>query len=162
MVKRFVMVRANNIIKYGLESRAEELYNQNLSLSEIGAILSAESKQDISKSTLFRYFGSEARCKAAVIEKRAQLQVTVIEAEISTIKDRQDIVKGLLSIAESAEFERDRIAAYKVATEALDSLDKRLGKLSNNAAGITNNINVLKLSDIPTEQLLRMVNVGRS
>ena len=155
------MVRANNIIKYGLESRAAELYNQNLSLSEIGAILSAESKQDISKSTLFRYFGSEARCKAAVIEKRAQLQVAVVEAEISTIKDRQDIIKGLKELAKSAEFERDRIAAYKVATEALDSLDKRIGKLTNNS-GITNNINVLKLSDIPTEQLLRMVNVGRS
>ena len=149
------------IEKLGLENRARKLQENGVSLRDMSDILSSESGQKITKSTLSNFFKYDVQVKAELIQKKESLQLKVTEAEISTIRDRQDIVKGLLSIAESAEFERDRIAAYKVATEALDSLDKRIGKLTNNA-GITNNINVLKLSDIPTEQLLRMVNVGRS
>jgi hypothetical protein len=108
---------------------------------------------------VFHYLGSEARCNAEVIEKNAQLKVAVAEAEISTIEDREKIIKNLLELADKAKYDRDKIAAYKVATESLDALDKRIGKLSNNSSTVINNVNAMKLSDIPTDQLLRMINV---
>lgn len=152
------MPRTNNIVKFHLESRARELYSQEISLSDIASVLSSESKQNISKLTVFRYFETESKTKVAVIEKKAELQLAVTEAEISTIEDRQTVIKGLLTIAANSENEHNKILAFRTATEALDSLDKRLGKLTTNS-GITNNINVLKLSEVPTEQLLRMIDV---
>lgn len=155
------MSRINNIIKFGLESRAKELFSNSLSLVEIAKILSDESKQNISNLTVFRYFNTEDQLKAQAIEKKAELQVKVAEAEISTIEDRKKVIKGLLSLAENAEYDRDKVAAYKVATEALDSLDKRLGKLTGNSGVTINNINAMKLSDIPTDQLRRLIDDAR-
>jgi len=148
------------IIKYGLESRTRELYNADFSLSSIADTLSNESGQTITKAMVFHYLGSEARCNAEVIEKTAKLKVAVAEAEISTIEDRKTIIKSLLELAGEAKYDRDKIAAYKVATESLDALDKRIGKLSNNSSVTINNVNAMKLEDIPTEQLLRMINAS--
>lgn len=148
------------IIKYGLESRARELYNADLSLSSIAETLSNESGQTITKAMVFHYMGTEARCNAEVIEKTAQLKVAVAEAEISTIEDRKTIIQSLLELADKATYDRDKIAAYKVATESLDALDKRIGKLSNNSSVTINNVNAMKLEDVPTEQLLRMINAS--
>lgn len=148
------------IVKYGLEKRALELQNAGTPLRDIAAILSAESNIKISKDTVSNFFKSDIQIKAEIVQKKEVLKLKVTEAEISTIEDRQTIIKGLLEIAQNAEHDRDRTAAYKVATEALDSLDKRLGKLSGCQGLTINNINAVKLSDIPTEQLLRMVNVS--
>jgi len=153
----------SKIIKYGLESRARELYDNDISFSEIALVLSNESGQNITKAMTFQYLSSEARCNAAVIEKKAQLQVAIVEAEISTIEDRQSVIRGLLQIATTSEDERNRIVAYKTATEALDSLDKRLGRLSANQQNLTiNNFNAMKLEQIPTDELLRMAYAARS
>lgn len=109
------------IIKPGLESRARELYNKDLSLSEISEALSNESGQNITKAMVFHYFGSEARCNSEVIEKKAQLKLAVVEAKISTIEDRQTVIKGLLDIASGSENEHNRILAHAWAvTHALN------------------------------------------
>jgi len=154
------MSAVNRITKYNLEDRARELNDSGTSLRDIADILTNESKHKISKDSVFSFLKSDEKYTAEIVERKAQLQVAVAEAEVSTIEDRKKVIKGLLELAENAEYDRDRVAAYKVATEALDSLDKRLGKLSNSQGVTINNINAVKLSDIPTEQLLRMVNVS--
>jgi hypothetical protein len=152
----------NTIIKLCLETRAKELRESGKSLDDIALILSKEAKQKITKSALFRYFESNTLIAAQVAEKQEQLKAKVLEAEISTINDRQTVIEGLLKIAEESDNERNRIMAYKTATEALDCLDKRLGKLSSGNNGLTiNNINAVKLEEIPTDQLLKMVNISR-
>lgn len=150
------MSAVNRITKYNLEDLTRELDEKGTSLRDIADILTKESGHKISKDSVASFLKSDVKHTAEIIEKKTQLQVAVAEAEISTIEDRKTVIKGLLELAEKAKYDRDRIAAYKVATEALDSLDKRLGKLSSNS-GITNNVNVLSLSEIPTDQLLRML-----
>jgi DNA-binding transcriptional MerR regulator len=153
------MAAVNKIVKYNLEEKARILNERGTSLRDIADILSHESKQDINKNSVYNFLKSDTKYTAEIIEKKTALKVAVAEAEISTIEDRKKVIRGLLAIAESSEFDRDRVAAYKVATEALDSLDKRLGKLSGVSGVTINNINAVKLADIPTEQLLRMANV---
>lgn len=145
----------NKIIKYDLETRAIALRGAEKTFEEIADILSKESKNKISLSTVFRFFESNDKAMAIAIEKNNKLSAKVAEVEISTIEDRQKIIKGLLSLASGALEDRDRVAAYKVATEAIDSLDKRIGKLTNNQGVTINNINAMNLSDVPTELLLR-------
>lgn len=148
------------IERLGLESRARTLKKTGLTTRDIADTLSKESGQKIAKSTVADFFKADDILKEEIVESNNKLRAVVIEAEISTIENRQTIITGLLTIASSKETDdKIKIYACKVATEALDSLDKRLGKLSSNTSGITNNINVLKLSEIPTDQLLRMVNV---
>lgn len=149
----------NKIVQLCLESRAKELKESGKSLDDIAIILSKESKQKITKSSLFRYFESNKIIVSQAVEKQDKLKAAVAEVEISTIAQRQEVINGLLELARYAVNEHARVQAYKVANEALDSLDKRLGKLSGTGVTI-NNINAVKLSEIPTEQLLRMVNAS--
>lgn len=153
------MSAVNRISKYNLEERARTLNESGVSLRDIADTLTTESGHQISKDSVFSFLKNDIKFTAEIIEKKTALKVAVAEAEISTIEDRKKVIRGLLAIAESSEFDRDRVAAYKVATEALDSLDKRLGKLSGVSGVTINNINAVKLADIPTEQLLRMANV---
>ena len=146
----------NKIVKYKLESEAIALRKDGNTFDAIATILSNNSKQNISKSNVFRFFESYEKTKAELLERQEALKVEYVEADISTIEDRLDIIKGLKKLAETADEERDRVLAYKTANEALDSLDKRLGKLTNTQNGVTiNNINAMKLSEVPTELLLR-------
>jgi hypothetical protein len=128
----------SKIIKLGLEPRTIELYNIQKPLAEIAETLSNESNDNITKSMVFEYLKSDARYKAEAIEKKAELAIKVAEVEISTIEDRQTIIRGLLALATIAEEARDRVLAYKEANVALDSLDKRIGKLTNIGIHIDN------------------------
>lgn len=133
-----IMSAVNKITKYNLEDQTRELNEKGTSLRDIADILTKESGYKISKDSVASFLKSDVKHTAEIIEKKTQLQVAVAEAEISTIEDRKKVIKGLLELAEKAKFDRDRIAAYKVATEALDSLDKRLGQVSPNASNTTN------------------------
>jgi predicted transcriptional regulator len=124
------MAAVNKIVKHNLESRTRELNESGTSLRDIADILTNESHIRISKNSVSNFLKNDIEETAKLIEKKTQLRTAVAEAEISTIEDRQKVITGLLSLAESAEHDRDRISAYKVATEALDSLDKRIGKVS--------------------------------
>ncbi len=150
----------NKIIKYDLETLAIDLRGKEKTFEEIAEILSKESGNKISLSTVFRFFESNDKATAIAIEKNKKLSAKVAEVEISTIEDRQTIIKGLLTLATEAVEDRDRVAAYKVATEAIDSLDKRIGKISPNSNVTINNVNAVKLSDVSTEDLMRMFNAS--
>ncbi len=149
----------NKIEKLQLESKAVSLREKGNTFDEIAKRLTEDSKQPITKSTVFRFFESYEKTKAELLERQEALKVKYVEADISTIEDRQKVIKGLLAIATSAMEDRDRVAAYKEANVALESLDRRMGKLTNNQGVTINNINAVKLSEISTEELLRMVNV---
>ncbi|MDD5536810.1 MAG: hypothetical protein PHS36_06505 [Candidatus Cloacimonetes bacterium] len=149
----------SKIVQLGLESRAKALKESGKSLDDMSFILSNEAKQKISKSCLFRYFETNKIIVAQAIEKQDKLKAVVAEAEISTISQRQQVIDGLLTLATNAENEHARVLAFKAANDALDSLDKRLGKLTGNSGVTINNINAVKLADLQTEQLLRMINV---
>jgi len=141
-------MRVNNIIKFNIETRAKELRWDSKSMDEIASILSEESGQQITKSTVFRYFESNDKIAAQLIEKNDKLKVKVIETEINTIEKRLVIIDSLLKIAEQAQECGDlraAVLALRAATEAQDSLDNRLGKLK--APSNTNNINILNIQE---------------
>ena len=141
-------MRVNNIVKFNLETRAKELRWENKSMEDIASTLSKESGQQITKSTVFRYFESNYKIAAQVIEKNDKLKVKVIETEINTIEKRIEIIDSLLKIAEQAQGCGDlraAVLALRAATEAQDSLDSRLGKLK--APSNTNNINILNIQE---------------
>ena len=153
----------NKIEKLQLESKAVSLREKGNTFDEIAKRLTEDSKQPITKSTVFRFFESYEKTKAELLERQEALKVKYVEADISTIEDRQKVIKGLLAIATSAMEDRDRVAAYKEANVALESLDKRLGKIINNPSVTINNTNSMKLSDVSTlsdEQLIEIINSG--
>jgi len=153
----------SKIIKYGLESRARELYDNDISFSEIAVALSNESGQNITKAMTFQYLSSESRCNAAVIEKKANLQFAIVEAEISTIEIRQSLINKLIDVFETCETKQEYALISKELREHVDSLDKRIGRLSANQQNLTiNNFNAMKLDKIPTDELLRMAYAARS
>jgi len=117
-------------------------------MEDIACTLSEESGQQITKSTVFRYFESNDKIAAQLIEKNDKLKVKVIETEINTIEKRIEIINSLLKIAEQAQECGDlraAVLALRAATEAQDSLDSRLGKLK--APSNTNNINILNIQE---------------
>lgn len=141
-------MRINNIIKFNLETQAKELRWESKSMDEIASILSEESGQQITKSTVFRYFESNDKIAAQVIEKNDKLKIKVIETEINTISKRLEIIDSLLVIGEQAQESGDlraAILALRAATEAQDSMDERLGKLK--APSNTNSINILNIQE---------------
>jgi hypothetical protein len=144
------------IIKLGLESRTLELYNNQMPLSKIAETLSNESNDNITKSMVFEYLKSDARFKAEAIEKKAELAAKVAEIEVNSISDWLDDIKFISDLAADAwaagEY-RAAVMAAKVKVEARESLNKQLGRISNNSNVQINNINAMKLSDIPMELL---------
>jgi intein-encoded DNA endonuclease-like protein len=150
-------MRINTVIKLDLETRAKELKGLGKSFEDISKILSSESKQNVSKSSIFRYFNGNERAAAQAIEKSDKLKVKIAEAEISTIEQRLRVIKGLLDISESAEFDNIRVNAFKAANEALDSLDTRLGKLRPNSQVTLNNITMNKVSELSDSELLEII-----
>jgi len=141
-------MRINNIIKFDLETQAKEFKGEGKTLEEISQTLTEESKTPISLSTVFRYFGSNEKALVQAIEKSDKLQAKVDDAEINTITQRVEIIDQFLKISEQAlkagDF-RAAVMALRGATEAQDSLDKRLGKLK--APTNTNNINILNIQE---------------
>ncbi len=152
----------NKIIKFKLESQAIALREDGRTFDEIATILTEDSKQTISKSNVFRYFNSHEKAMAVAIGNNPELSEKAAEAEINTITDRLEDIKFLSDLALDAKHAGDFRAAslaMKIKCDARDGLDRRLGRITNNGSNVTiNNINAMKLSDIPTEDLLRMVN----
>jgi AcrR family transcriptional regulator len=141
-------MRINNLVKLNLETRAKELRWESKSMDEIASILSDESGQTITKSTVYRYFESNDKIASQMIEKNDKLKIKVVDAEINTIEKRICIIDSLLKIAEQAQDCGDlraAVLALRAATEAQDSLDERLGKLK--APSNTNNINILNIQE---------------
>jgi|SRR5665647_524941 len=141
-------MRVNNLVKLNLETRAKELRWESKSMDEIAIIFSKESGQTITKSTVYRYFESNDKIAAQIIEKNDKLKIKVVDAEINTIEKRICIIDSRLKIAEQAQECGDlraAVLALRAATEAQDSLDERLGKLK--APSNTNNINILNIQE---------------
>lgn len=151
----------NKIVKLCLETRAKELRGAGKSLDEIATTLSSESKQKITKASLFRYFEANKMAAVQAIETHDKLQVKVVEAEISTIEQRQKVIQGLIDLAKDKSIEgKTRVHAYRAANEALDSLDSRLGKLSPRGQGPTfnlNNFNLNNVKELPDAELIRII-----
>jgi len=156
------MSKQSIIVRLGLESRARALsQNPDESLVSIAKTLSSESGSRITKDIVFKFLKTDEKTIAETIEKKAKLASKITEAEISTIENRETVIKGLLELASKAIEDRDRVLAFKEANIALDSLDKRIGKLANNPNVQINNMNSLKITDITTltdEQLMAIIN----
>lgn len=135
----------NKIVKNKLELRAIKLREDENTFEQIADTLTKESNITISYSNVFRFFESYEKTKADLLERQEALKIKYVEADISTIEDRQQIIKGLLKVAKDAYEDRDKVAAYKEANVALDSLDKRLGKLSQNPN--ETNVNIITVQE---------------
>jgi hypothetical protein len=141
-------MRPNLIVKNDLESRAIELRGMGKTFPEISAILSKESRENISQFVVYRYFQSNEKAAAQAVEKSDKLKIKVVETEINTINKRVEIIDKFLEIAEQAQECGDfkaAILALRGATEAQDSLDERLGKLK--ARTNNNTVNVLNVQE---------------
>lgn len=151
-------MRTNTIVKFDLESRAKDLKGLSKSYEEIAFILSNETKQTITKSSVFRYFESNHNAAVQVIEKQDKLKAKVAEAEINTIEQRIQVIEGLLRLAEEAEGEHTRVKAYQAANDALDSLDSRIGKLSPRGSTINlNNVNLNNACNLSDAELMGII-----
>jgi len=140
-------MKINNIVKHSLESRAKDLRAGGKSFPDIAKVLSEENKITITKDSVQRYFLSNEKVVAQVIERSDKLKIKVCEAEINTITKRVEIIDKFLEIAEQALSEGDfraAVMALRGATEAQDSLDERLGKLK---APTNTNINILNIQE---------------
>lgn len=127
-------MRINSIIKCDLESRAICLKGEGKTLEDISKTLTTEAKKTISLSTVHRYFQSNETALIQAIEKSDKLQSKVAEAEISTIEHRIEVIEGLLTLAKTADGEHTRVKAFQAVNDALDSLDRRIGRVSGTGA----------------------------
>jgi hypothetical protein len=152
-------MRINNIIKFDLETQAKDLKGEGKTLEDISQILTEEAKNQISISTVYRYFDSNEKTLVQAIGKSDKLQAKVADAEINTINKRAEIIDPFLEIAERAlscgDF-RAAVMALRGATEAQDSLDERLGKLK--APTNTNTFNILNIQEQTTNARERFTN----
>lgn len=142
-------MKINNIVKLNLETLAKQLRFDGRTYEDISKILSEESGQNITKASVFRYFQTNAKVTAQVIEKSDKLKAQVIETDISTINKRVAIIDKFLDIAEQAQAEgeyKTAILALRGSNEAMNSLDARLGELKPAA----NNINILNVKEAVT------------
>lgn len=154
------MAPKNKITQLNLQSRALELKSRGESYQSIADILSEDAGQKITKSVVQRYFNRQDVDKARAIEANAALETKVVEAEINTIAQRQEVIERLMKLAKDSEDARVKVQAYKAATAALDSLDERLGKITPPRSGGTinlNNINIENVKDLSDEDLIRII-----
>jgi hypothetical protein len=160
------MVKQSIIVKLGLESRTRELYDvPESTYRTVADALSKESGHNITKDIVFKFLKADEKTIAKTIEKKAELQTKAAEIEINTIDDRLDDIKFLSDLAADAQSAGDYRAAamaMKIKNETRDSIDKRLGRITNNPNVQINNINAMRLSDIPTDQLRRIIDEARS
>lgn len=150
-------MRISNIVKYDLETRAKDLKGEGKTLEEISQILTKEAKNPISLSTVYRYFEAHDRSLVQAIEKNDKLKAKVAEAELSTLEHRIDVIEGLLTLAKNASGENTRVKAFVAMNDALDSLDRRIGRISGTGALIQiNNNNPTSLEYLSDAELLKI------
>lgn len=121
----------NKITKLNLETRAVDLRGHDKSFTQISEILSQESKETITSSSVQRFFASRDQAKVEAVEKSDQLKAKIAEAEINTIEEAMACIRELRSICKAAKDEGDNrtavMAIDKVYT-GLDIINKVLGK----------------------------------
>jgi hypothetical protein len=157
---RSIKMKINNIAKLNLESRAKDLRAGGKSFADIANVLSEENKVNITKDSVQRYFLSNEKVVAQVIERSDKLKMKVCEAEISTIHQRMEVILSLIEIGSEARLEGDRrgaVLALKAATEALHLLDQRLGRLTPNNTLIQINNNSSKLEYMSDAELIEII-----
>ncbi|MDD2287189.1 MAG: hypothetical protein PHQ11_17530 [Paludibacter sp.] len=146
----------SKIIKCGLESRTRELYKAHVPYQQIADTLSDESGYNITKAMVFQYLKNDSNFTAELVETKKKLGVKVAEAEISTIEGRLSVIDKLVQVFEVTDSKQDMCMISREIREHYDSLDKRIGKLTNNPQVTINNIHALNtLSD---EQLIEIIN----
>ncbi|HIH44225.1 MAG TPA: hypothetical protein HA257_03845 [Candidatus Methanoperedenaceae archaeon] len=123
----------NQIIKLNLEPRLAALKTEGKTERQIADILSKESNQKVTKSSVHRYLASHDQLCREVVEKNNKLKAKVIELELDTVQARQELIDKIRQLGEKAEQDGDlKTALYALdkAIAALDSLDKRLGRFT--------------------------------
>jgi predicted transcriptional regulator len=124
----------NIISKLNLEPRIADLKRENLSERDIAKTLTKESNQPITRSAVHRYLSANVRLCQEVVEVNNKIKVKVAEAELDTIEARRELIDKIRDLGEKAEeFGDIKTALYALdkAINALDSLDKRLGKFTD-------------------------------
>lgn len=124
-------MKINKLVKLGKESRAVDLRGQDRSHSEIANILSEETGEKISTSSVQRFFASREQAKIQAVEKSDKLKAKVAEAEINTIDEAMACIDDLKDICDTAKGEGDlktAILAIDKIYAGLDIINKVLGK----------------------------------
>jgi len=105
---RSIQMKINNIVKLNLETRAKDLRANGKSFAAIAKVLSHENKITITKDSVQRYFLADTDAKAQVIERSDKLKKKIVDAEISTINQRMEVILSLIEIGAEARLEGDR------------------------------------------------------
>jgi hypothetical protein len=138
----------NKIIKFNLESSATALKGSGKTYEEIASVLSKESKNTITLSSVFRFFESNGKAIAGAIAKNEILQVKIAEAEIDTVLKRYTLIDKMISLAERAsdagEFNAAQ-AALRGVNEVYKGLDDRIFKL--NPPKTTTDLNIFTMQE---------------
>ncbi|WP_094226937.1 hypothetical protein [Methanolobus psychrotolerans] len=121
----------NKIIKFNLETRAVDLQEKKKPYAEIAELLSSESGEDITQSSVQRFFASREKEKQIAVAKSDKLKARVAEAEINTIDEAMACIGELKDICSQAKEEGDfrtAIQAIDKIYTGLDIVNKVLGK----------------------------------
>jgi hypothetical protein len=94
----------NRIVKLGLEKRAHDLRTEGKSEDIIAATLSAESKQEIKRSSVFRYFKAIKSIDPIVkhVEERTGVVAAAVQERLDTLQQLRDINQDTLEILKDA------------------------------------------------------------
>lgn len=134
----------NKIKKFGLYSRAIELrgpLGEEKSFADIARILSEESEENITQSSVQRFFASLEKEKQKAVAKSDQLKAKVAEAEINTIDEAMaciDELKDICRGAKEAGDYRTAVMAMDKVFSGLDIVNKVLGKYQTSPQNVFN------------------------
>lgn len=121
----------HKIVRYCLQSRASQLKAEKKSYRDISKILSKESGQPISNTSVQRYFEAMDQAKVEVVEKSDKLKAKILEAEFNTVSGCVTCIEDLQQICTLAKESGDlktAILAIDSIYKGLDMLNKILGK----------------------------------
>jgi len=138
----------NKIIKFNLENRAIDLKGEGKSYEDIANILSEDSKNKITSSSVFRFFESRDVAVAQAISKNDKLQAKVADIQINTVNKRYDLVDKLIALSARAEAAGEFHAAQSAlrgANEVYKGLDDRIFKL--NPPKQTTEVNIVTIQE---------------
>jgi hypothetical protein len=153
-------MKINNIVKLNLETQAKDLRAGGKSHAAIAKVLSQENNITITKDSVQRYFLADTGAKAEVIERSDKLKKKMVDAEISTINQRLEVILSLIAIGAEARADGDRrgaVLALRAATDALHKLDERLGILHPSNTLIQINNNPSKLDHMTDAELIEII-----
>lgn len=149
----------NKVVQFGLESRAIALKSQDKTFREIASTLTEESKQNISYSSVKRYFDFCETAAIQAVEKSDQLKAKVAEAEINTINECLNCItelKDICGVAKKAGNTKDAIQAIDKIYTGLDMLNKVLGKYPTGGPQVQFNFQEVNV-DATREKITRRI-----